>query len=268
METVTRPVHPALQSCLAEPMVAYDIVLPVDAVHVGVPSTAATVIIAVEEPLDVGWLHEPNRSTARWCSISGLHLRPALIHTHGLQRGIHLAVTPIGCRALFGAPIGSVATHTVDMDDLPRGLTCDEHESIASRTSWTDRLAAAEAMLLTRLNRWAGDPTVTAAWRLLGSGLPVAEVAAEIGYSRRHLRNRVRAEFGLTPKEISLLARFENAQRLVASGASLTEAASSCGYADQSHLSREWKRFVGGSPKARTEDFPNLQDLALIADHD
>lgn len=245
-------------------MVAYDIVLPVDAVHVGVPSTAATVIIAVDEPLDVGWLHEPTQSTAHWCSISGLHLRPALIHTHGLQRGIHLAVTPIGCRALFGAPIGSVAEHTVDMDDLPRGLTRAEHEAIANRTSWTDRLAAAEAILLTRLSRWDPDPTVTAAWRLLGGGLPVAQVATKVGYSRRHLSNRVRAEFGLSPKEISRLARFENAQRLVTSGVSLTEAASSCGFADQSHLSREWKRFVGNSPKARTEDFPNLQDLALV----
>lgn len=249
-------------------MVAYDMVLPVDAVHVGVPSTAATVIIAVDEPLDVGWLHEPSESTARWCSISGLHLRPALIHTHGLQRGIHLAVTPIGCRAIFGAPIGSVAEHTVDIDDLPRGLTSDEHEAIANRTSWTDRLAVAEAILLARLNRWTPDPTVTAAWRLLGGGLPVAQVAAEVGYSRRHLNNRVRAEFGLSPKEISRLARFENAQRLVASGASLTEAASRCGFADQSHLSREWKGFVGGSPKSRTEDFPNLQDLALVANHD
>ncbi|MFC3848949.1 helix-turn-helix domain-containing protein [Corynebacterium hansenii] len=268
METVTRAVHPALRSCLAAPMVAYDMVLPADAVHVGVPGTAATVIIAVEEPLDVGWLHEPTRSTARWCSISGLHLRPALIHTHGLQRGIHLAVTPIGCRALFGAPIGAVTEHTVDMDDLPRGLTRDEHEAIAGRTTWTDRLAAAEAMLLARLNGWAADATVTAAWRLLGDGLPVARVAAEVGYSRRHLRNRVRAEFGLSPKEISRLARFEKARRLVASGASLTEAAGGCGYADQSHLSREWKGFVGASPKARTEDFPNLQDLAPVADHD
>lgn len=93
MATVMRALHPALHSCLAAPMVAYDMVLPVDAVHVGVPSTAATVIIAVDEPLDVGWLHEPSQSTAHWCSISGLHLRPALIHTHGLQRGIHLAVT-------------------------------------------------------------------------------------------------------------------------------------------------------------------------------
>lgn len=246
-------------------MVAYDMVLPVDAVHVGVPGTAATVIIAVEEPLDVGWLHEPAQSTARWCSISGLHLRPALIHTHGLQRGIHLAVTPIGCRALFGAPIGSVAEHTVDMDDLPRGLTHDEHETIASRTTWTDRLAAAEAMLLTRLNRWAADPTVTAAWHLLGNGLPVAQVAAEVGYSRRHLGNLVRAEFGLSPKQISRLARFENARRLVTSGASLAEAAGRCGYADQSHLSREWKGFAGDSPKALTEDFPNIQDLASAA---
>ena len=161
-----------------------------------------------------------------------------------------------------------MAEHTVDMADLPRGLTRDDHEAIASRTSWADRLAAVEGMLLDRLDRWAPDSTVTTAWRLLRGGLPVAQVAAEVGYSRRHLSTRVRAEFGLSPKEINRLARFENARRLVASGASLTEAASRCGFADQSHLSREWKGFAGDSPRARTEDFPNLQDLAIVANHD
>ena len=51
MSGALRPVHPALRGCLAAPMVAYDLVLPFEAVHVGVPSTAATVIIAVDEPL-------------------------------------------------------------------------------------------------------------------------------------------------------------------------------------------------------------------------
>lgn len=268
MDGALRPLHPALRDCLAAPLVAYDVKLPINAVHIGEPSTAATVIIAVDEPLDLGWLDDPNRSTARWCSLSGLHLRPALIHTHGLQRGIHLAVTSVGCRALFGLPIGAVAGHSVDMTDLPRGLTAAEHEAIVSRASWNDRLAALEGLLLARLERQSPAPDVVAAWALLGRGVPVARVADEVGWSRRHLSNRVRAEFGISPKEVSRLARFERARSLVSNGMTLADAAHTCGYADQSHLSREWKDFAGRSPTASTEEFPNLHDLVLAPAQD
>ncbi len=249
-------------------MVAYDLVLPFEAVHVGVPSTAATVIIAVDEPLDVGWLDEPDRSLSSWCSISGLHLRPALVRTFGLPRGIHLSVTPLGCRALFGAPIGAVAGYTIDMAELPRGLPTAEHDAIVSCASWADRLATLEGLLLARLESQALAPDVTAAWDLLGRGVQVAQVAGEVGWSRRHLGNRVRAEFGVSPKEIGRLARFERARRLVDGGVTLADAAHTCEFADQSHLSREWRGFAGRSPTASTEEFPNLHDLITVDGQD
>lgn len=242
-------------------MVAYDLQLPIDAAHVGLPSTSATMVLAVDKPLDVGWLRTPERSSRMWCSISGLHLAPALIRTHGLQRGIHVEITPFGCRALFGAPLGAVAGRTLYLADLPRGFSPAEHEAVTSLTTWPARLAAVEGLLLDRLQaaRLAAD--VLRAWQLLGEGHRVSRVADEVGWSRRHLANRVRGEFGVSPKELGRLARFQNASRMVQSGMPLTDAAHAAGYADQAHLSREWRTFAGSSPSTGTEPFPNLQDL-------
>lgn len=254
MTGAVRPVHPALRDCLAGSMVAYDLVLDPRAVHHGVPGPSATVILAFDAPLDVGWLGERD-STPRWASLSGLHLRPALVRTHGLQRGIQLQVTPRGCRALFGAPLAATAHLTVDLADLPRGITAAEHARLADAPTWPARLELLEHLLLARLAPDRPGRDLTHAWRLLLAGTRVEHTAREVGWSRRHLQTLLRAEVGLTPKQIGRLGRFERARALVTSGVGLADAAHRTGYADQSHLSREWRELSGQAP-SRAEEFP------------
>ena len=218
-------------------------------------------ILAVDEPLDVGWLQDPTSSSRRWCSMAGLHLAPALIRTHGLQRGIHVELTLLGCRALVGAPLSAVAGHTVDLADLPHGLSPAEHEAVTAPATWAARLAALEALLLDHLQAAHLAADLRRAWQLLSAGHRVSWVADEVGWSRRHLANRVRGEFGVSPKELGRLARFQDATRRIQSGVPLAQAAHAAGYADQAHLSREWKTSAGRNPSTCKEPFPKLQDL-------
>lgn len=264
MPGAVRPVHPALRGLLAGPMVAYDLTLDPRAIHLGVPSASATVIIAFDEPLDVGWLDRPETSERIWASLSGLHVRPALVRTHGLQRGIQLALTPHGCRALFGAPLAALVGATAPLAELPRGLTEAEHARVADTPTWRGRLALLESLLLARLADDAPPRDVAYAWSLLVAGRPVAETAHEVGWSRRHLQTRLRAEVGLAPKVVGRLGRFTRARELVRGGASLAEAAYACGFADQSHLSREWRE-LAGRPPSEHEEFPILHDPARPA---
>ena len=65
----------------------------------------------------------------------------------------------------------------------------------------------------------------------------------------RHLQQQFAAEFGLTPKAVAKVSRFERPVPLVAAGgASLAEVAVRCGYADQGHLTRDWGTLAGTSP--------------------
>ncbi|GAB3701152.1 helix-turn-helix domain-containing protein [Mariniluteicoccus flavus] len=269
MAGAVRPVHPALRESLAGPLVAYDLTLDPAAVHLGVPSASATMIIAFDEPIDVGWfgvgnsvLGDSGAGERHWLLASGLHLRPALVRTHGVQRGIQLALTPIGFRVLLGAPIGALAGVNASATDLPAGLRPDEHARLADLGSWAARLALLEHLLLQRVGAYApGVPAdIRRAWGLLVGGRTVADTAREVGWSRRHLGTRVGAEIGLTPKQVGRLGRFARARAMVRAGVGLAEAAYATGFADQSHLSREWSALAGQAP-SRERDFPNLHDL-------
>ena len=79
---------------------------------------------------------------------------------------------------------------------------------------------------------------------------PVGMLADQVGWSRRHLAQRFTTTFGLTPKVMSRVLRFERAKGLVQAPTrpSLASVAAACGYADQAHLTREWKALAGSAP--------------------
>src|SRR5579875_69240 len=65
----------------------------------------------------------------------------------------------------------------------------------------------------------------------------VADLAAEVGWSRTRLASRFSAQVGLSPKRFSEVVRFERACTLLAAGAcSLAEVAVRAGHYDQAHL--------------------------------
>lgn len=257
-------IHPALKG-LVNRMQGYAFRLDPRAVHHGVPSPSATVIISFEEPLDVGWHDDESSRVQRWLLASGMHTTPALIRTHGLQHGIQLELTPAGCRALLGVPIGPIAHGFADHADVPLGIPHDLHARMAD-SAWPERFRLLETHLLRIANRSTTElPNDLAyAWRLLAEThgkVKIAELAATIGWSRRHLVNRFTAEFGLPPRDIGRLHRFGAAQAYAREGASWADVAARAGFADQAHLSREFRELAGQTPTEwRTEVFPNVQD--------
>jgi transcriptional regulator GlxA family with amidase domain len=98
-----------------------------------------------------------------------------------------------------------------------------------------------------------GRSGVATAWTLLQAGpVRVTDVAAAVGYSPRHLSTRFAREYGIPPKVLARLARFHRSRALlqVAQPPSLATVAAACGFADQAHLTREWRAFAGAPPTA------------------
>lgn len=79
------------------------------------------------------------------------------------------------------------------------------------------------------------------------------------------MARRFRAEFGITPKTAARIFRFERACGLISNlRQPLAEVAAACGYADQAHMTRDWKAFAGTSPKDWIiNELPFLQDYEL-----
>jgi AraC-like DNA-binding protein len=85
-----------------------------------------------------------------------------------------------------------------------------------------------------------------------GGQVPVAELADAIGCSRKHLSVRFDREFGLSPKLLARIMRFDRAIRTMRHGevTSWSALAAECGYADQAHMAREFVAFAGDPPTA------------------
>ena len=82
----------------------------------------------------------------------------------------------------------------------------------------------------------------------IGNDLSLPEVANSVGLSAGHLHRAFRRRFGLPPHAYLVQARVNRARRMLQAGASIVDAASTTGFADQAHLTRHFKRLVGLTP--------------------
>jgi len=76
-------------------------------------------------------------------------------------------------------------------------------------------------------------------------------LADEIGWSRRHFISRFREQVGLAPKATAQVLRFNRVCGLLQQrrpGTTITDIAMACGYADHSHLTREFQHMAGCTP--------------------
>lgn len=90
------------------------------------------------------------------------------------------------------------------------------------------------------------------AMRAANGTMPVSKVAAAAHATVRTLERKFRQSSGHTVKDVSGLMRFEQARNLLWTkpDCNLAAMAHQLGYTDQSHLSREFKRYSGTTPAA------------------
>lgn len=242
--------------------------------HRGLPSPWLTLVLTLDEPLVMAAHPDHRQPPGRYDALlGGLHLTPAVISMERPQSGVQVAVHPLGCRALFGLPAGELAGADVELGAvLGEPLVAEARERMLAATGWPARFAVLDAVLSRRLRERAVHPGVEWAFgRLLRTGgtASIAELAADIGWSARHLTGRFRAEVGLRPKETARVARFDRARRLLRPGSRLAEIAAGTGYFDQAHLAREFRALAGCSPSRwLADEFGFVQAGAARTDED
>lgn len=98
----------------------------------------------------------------------------------------------------------------------------------------------------------AGVERALTVLHLAGGRLGAAELARLAGLSERGLRRLLGAAVGLPPLALAAVLRFQRTMRLLATGRiGLAEAALEGGYADQAHMTREFRRLGGFTPARR-----------------
>jgi AraC-like DNA-binding protein len=198
-------------------------VLEPEAVHTGmaaVPEGWAYKVLYVEPQLlnDFAERDGAAARAARWVVFRDRALRDALLHAHAA-----LAQEPPGL-AVDEAVLHAVDALRPHLRPGPPARLNDRPEHAAVRRA---RAHLAE--------RWDERVALT-------------DLSAAAGLSRFELVRQFRAHTGLTPHAFQLDLRIARARALLASGISAAEVAAACGFADQPHLTRTFKRAVGVTP--------------------
>ena len=231
-----------------------------------------TVIVTLDEPLQIVRHVSAARPPASYQAlIGGLHATPVVIGHDGAQSGIQLRVSPLASRPLFGVPAGELAGVDLPASEVLGRLAGELHERVAAASGWMERFSILDAALTRRVTGEQELPApIVQAWRLIlasAGSTPVTSIAREVGWSERHLTNRFHREVGLTPKLASRIVRFHRARHALQSQLTtggrpdIAGTAARCGYADQSHLVRDFRAFAELPPgRWLREEFGNIQD--------
>ncbi|GAA1117293.1 AraC family transcriptional regulator [Kribbella jejuensis] len=268
MAYATRAVHLALRPYVGDLIgYAYDADPP--DLHRGLPSRYLTIIVTLDEPLGVA---QPGGPVEKYDAlVGGLHSTAVHVGQTPSRAGLQLSLTPAAARVLLGVPPGELAG-VIGLDQLLGRAARELVEQLRDTPAWSARFDLLEAWLLRQLDGRrpaAVRPELGWAWLRLceaGGAIGVQELASEVGWSRRHLTERFRSEFGLPPKVASRVLRFEYVTATLRRrpDTRLADLAAVAGYADQAHLTREFRAIAGCSPRQwMIEELP-----ALPADFD
>ena len=242
---------PAIPSCLApfvSSWVGYREWSTTALERFELPRGRAILIFEFAEPILVGRSAQDGTSfhTGFFAGIDDL---PAWTRIRGTQAGIEVELTARGALAFTRLPQSEVARRVIDLREL--GVANSLRDQLATVPDWNARFAIITEFL-TRRFEGAAPLSELVQWAIervdSRKGLVrIDRLSAELGYSRKHLHERFVREIGLPPKRYAALRRFSQALDRLRSGprCSFAQLALELGYADQSHLARDIRRFAG-----------------------
>lgn len=198
--------------------------------------------------MEPGEVHDSRRLPRGFSTFRVVLLSPILVENIAVELGAHRP-------HLVG---GNVADPRVFHSLVSLHRAVEEGATVLERDS---RLAECVRHLLTSCaERPAMMPTgrETAAVRRArdhlherwAEGVSLSELAAAAGVSRFRLLRAFSRELGLTPHAYLIRLRVERARSMLATGMSVAAVALATGFADQSHLTRHFKRVCGVPPAA------------------
>lgn len=206
--------------------------------------------------------------------ISGMQLKPLIIEVQPQASLFVIRFRPGGITAFLGHD-AAVLTDAVNQLDVVLGASSLRDRVLEGATP-RDKFRGAEQWLLERgRDRLVVDPAVRHLASRLGQGR-VRDLIETTGYSERQVLNLFRKHVGISPKQFARVQRFK---RLLGSLGGAEDPwlgsgplppqdwaglAAAHGYADQSHLSHEFRALAGITPGAYAAAYGGLSNYLPI----
>jgi AraC-like DNA-binding protein len=180
----------------------------------------------------------------------GLLNQPATFHTKGTLEIIGVRCFPWTVFDLLGLPSGEDEVRVFEhpIAKLQAALT-----KCVLKNKIEEAIEHLEQYFLNAHSKIAVDSMLFkagVAMRKANGTIPVKEVAAAAHATARTLERKFKQSSGRTVKDVSGLMRFEQVrnQLWIEPDSNIAGLAHDFGYTDQSHLSREFKRYSGTTP--------------------
>lgn len=219
-----------------------------------IASFVVPVIFSFADPFRIAFDRPPDPDDRIGSFVSGLHPGYVDIAYGGPISCLQIDLTPIGARLFFARPMTEFATRLVPLEDVEdRGLN-ELRDRLGAAPSRSERLRIATDFLERRLLGQAIDPKAAFVWsaiQISRGTVRIDRLTDDLGWSRKRLAAQARDAFGLTPKRLARVARFQHATHLARTAPRPDWAgiAAACGYSDQAHLVRDFNAFAGETPE-------------------
>lgn len=238
------------------------------------PDTATYLCFLYQDPL---LTRHGTRTYQTRSGVAGFQSFRNDLRGTGTISGVSARLTPWGLNVFRRGVAKDCAERRVDCRDLfPKGDIERIEDELARLHSPADRVARVERYLLSIFDPWNEDRLVRrACGQLVASGgnVRIADVARNVGLSRRTLERRFVDHIGATPKKVSRVVRLRSAILERARLPGWADVAHAVGYYDQSHMIHDFLELYGMTPEtlyprvrvSPTIRFSGLLDLSVTA---
>jgi AraC-like DNA-binding protein len=188
--------------------------------------------------------------------LAGLHDVHVFTEYAGAQMGFQVNFTLLGAYRFLNIAMSDIANRVLDLGDLLGDAEADLlADSLQDAGGWPARFEAMDRFLLQRLR--GGRPmSPDVAWALktlqgTRGARSIGALSRDLSCSRKTLIQRFHAQVGLAPKAVASILRFSHAVERIraADEESWADLAVSCGYYDQAHFNRDFRRYSGRAPR-------------------
>ena len=186
------------------------------------------------------------------------------LHTEGRVHAVGVRFTPTGARAWFGLPLHEL-TDTIECIENVRPVAARRLRSVLESDGTRDVASLERALretFVTAARPTAVERAVKVTLARAGQ-VSIDRLAQVSGVGGRQLERQYLDAVGLSPKTFARTVRFQRALQGLRRGNSAASVATACGFADQSHLAREFRRFAGTAARE-----VNLSHVVFVQDGD
>jgi len=187
--------------------------------------------------------------------VSGLTDSFSDVSTNGETGVVFIVFQPAGACHFLRFPLSELENRSLDMGDVFGNEIREVEERLVSTQAVCDRTEVIDRYLLGKLREIPeyDDSLVREGVRLaklIGGAVTVRRLSQRLSTTEKNLERKFSRYIGISPKRFLQVVRFEGIMAALyrKRSVNLTEIALNCGYYDQAHFIKEFKRFTGYTP--------------------